>query len=219
VKKLLIYGTGILAETVLFYFENDGRRKVAALTADDAFLGGQAFPGHPVVPWAEILKKYPPSEYDFFVAIGYRHYNDIRAQKCALVRAAGYSLTSFIHSSAIIAPGVLCGANALILENTVIQPFARLGDGVGLWSGSLIAHHSSIGDYCFLASQVAVSSFVTMGPNCFVGVNATLRDCLTIGERCLIGAGALVLQDLPAKSFCVPRGTPIASFSTDDFNF
>ena len=122
----------------------------------------------------------------------------------------GYRLASYVSSRATVFADLSHGDNCFILENNVIQPFARIGANVTLWSGNHIGHHAVIEDNAFLASHVVVSGGVRIGAACFVGVNVTIRDHLTIGERCVLGAGALVLEDLPAGSVVAPRGTEVS---------
>ena len=64
----------------------------------------------------------------------------------------GYSLVSYVSSKAILWPNVEIGENCFVMEGSIIQPFARIGDDVTIGPGNRIGHHSVIGDHCFLAS-------------------------------------------------------------------
>lgn len=209
-KDIIIFGAGDIAALAHFYFMHDTGRRVAAFTVDAAFFREDVFLGCPVVPFDTVVDQYPPSQFDFFVALSYAQLNGVRAAKVAAAHALGYELVSYVSSRAIVFPDLTHGRNCFILENNVIQPFARLGDNVTLWSGNHIGHHSIIEDDVFIASHCVVSGGVRVGRASFLGVNTTLRDHVTIGPRCVLGAGALVLTDLSADSVVAPRGTEVS---------
>ena len=194
-KSLLIFGTGEIAELAVYLFETDYQREVVGYTVDEQFLTADRLGGRPVIPSNTLLHDYPPSQYDMFVAIGYRSRNTIRAEKFAWASSVGYTLPSYVSPRASVFPDFKCGNNCLILENNTIQPFVEIGDNVTLWSGNHIGHHSKINDHVFISSHVVVSGGVNVGEGTFIGVNATIRDHLNIGTQCIIGAGTLLMSD------------------------
>jgi sugar O-acyltransferase (sialic acid O-acetyltransferase NeuD family) len=156
----------------------------------------------------EVVHSFPPSENNFFVALGYSKLNQIRKKKYLEAKQLGYRLTSFVSAKACVLTQNPVGDNSFILENNTIQPFVTVGNNVTLWSGNHIGHHSTIGDHSFIASHVVVSGGVVIGEQCFIGVNATLRDHIRIGDRCVIGAGALMLADAAQDGLYAEQGTP-----------
>lgn len=206
-KRLVIFGSGDIAQLAHYYFSHDSDYDVAAFTVDAAFLTVTSFCGLPVVPFEEVATLYPPAEYDFFVALSYSKLNAVRKEKYLAAKALGYYLTSFISSRATILNNGIIGENCFIFEDNTIQPFVTIGHNVTLWSGNHIGHHSTIGDHTFIASHVVVSGGVTVGEQCFVGVNATLRDHIHIGDRCVVGAGALLLSDAAADGVYIGSAT------------
>jgi sugar O-acyltransferase (sialic acid O-acetyltransferase NeuD family) len=209
-KEIVVFGTGDIAELADFYFTHDSSRRVAAFTVDAAFMKEGTFLGRPLVAFEEVATHYSPERFDLFVAVSYTKLNAVRAAKVAAARDMGYELASYVSSRATVFPDLTHGDNCFILENNVIQPFARIGANVTLWSGNHIGHHSTIEDDVFMASHVVVSGGVKVGNASFVGVNVTLRDHVSVGARCVLGAGALVLEDLPDGSVVAPRGTEIS---------
>ncbi len=154
----------------------------------------------------EITEKYPPDQFDLFVAVSYARMNQVRAVKCQQGREKGYALASYISSKATVWEGVPFGENCFILEDNTIQPYVKIGNHVTLWSGNHIGHHSEISDNCFITSHVVISGGVKVRENCFIGVNATIRDHVTIGKHCVIGAASLILHD--TQEFGVYIGNP-----------
>ena len=194
-KKLVIFGTGDIAQLAHFYFNTDSNYEVVAFTADANYIKEPQFCSLPVVAFDGVTSNYPPENYEFFVALSYSKLNAVRKEKFLAAKALGYKLASYISSRATVLNDGQIGENSFIFEDNTIQPFVRIGNNVTLWSGNHIGHHSVIKDHCFIASHVVVSGGVEIGEQCFVGVNATLRDHINIGDRCVIGAGALLLGD------------------------
>ncbi len=194
-KRLVIFGTGEIAQLAHFYFSTDSDYEVVAFTVDRAYLGASSFCGLPVVAFEEIDTVCPPVEHDFFVALSYSGLNALRRAKYLAAKALGFHMTSYVSSRATVLNNCNIGENCFILEDNTIQPFVFIGNNVTLWSGNHIGHHSTVRDHSFISSHVVVSGGVDIGEQCFVGVNATLRDHIIIGEKCVIGAGALLLAD------------------------
>lgn len=206
-QKIIVFGTGEIAELADFYFTHDSRYDVAGFTVDGAFVKQTEFRGRPVVAFEDIVETFAPEQHAMFVAVSYAKINAVRTEKVAAARAKGYQLATYLSSRATTFPGFEPQENCLILEDNTIQPFARIGSNVTLWSGNHIGHHSTIEDDVFLASHVVVSGGVRIGQGSFVGVNVTIRDHVTIGRKCVLGAGALILEDQPDFSVVAPRGT------------
>ncbi|GAC1347695.1 MAG: acetyltransferase [Acetobacteraceae bacterium] len=209
-NDIVVFGAGDIAALADFYFTQDTSRRVAAFTVDAEFMQGETYLERPLVAFESVAAHYPPDRFDLFVAVSYAKLNAVRAEKAAAARAMGYTLPSYVSSRATVFADLTHGDNCFILENNVIQPFARIGANVTLWSGNHIGHHSSIAEDTFMASHVVVSGGVSIGQACFIGVNVTLRDHLTIGARCVLGAGALVLADLPDGSVVAPRASEVS---------
>jgi sugar O-acyltransferase (sialic acid O-acetyltransferase NeuD family) len=194
-KRLVIFGSGDIAQIAYYYFSTDSNYEVVAFTVDANYIKESEFCGLPVVTFEDVAKNYPPDSYDFFVALSYSKLNAVRKEKFLAAKKIGYKLVSFISSRATLLNDGKVGENCFILEDNTVQPFVTIGNNVILWSGNHIGHHSVIHDHTFIASQVVVSGGVEIGEQCFIGVNATLRDHIIIGDRCVIGAGALLLTD------------------------
>ena len=194
-KPLVIFGASDAAEVARFYFVHDAKREVVAFTVDEAFIGSESFAGQPLTPFERVAERFPPDDFDMFIAIGYAKVNALRAQKVGEARAKGYGLASYLSSRATVWPGLELRENCFILEDNTVQPFVRIGSNVTLWSGNHIGHHATIADNCFITSHVVVSGGVHIGEGSFIGVNATIRDRIRIGRQCVIGAGSLIVKD------------------------
>lgn len=197
--KIIIYGTGLIAEVAHFYFSRDTDHQIACFTNAGSFIKETSFQSLPVEPFENIGADFPPEHYDMFIAIGYVKTNQIRQQRYAEAKAKGYRLATYISPRATYY-GTLVGDNCFILENNVIQPFVTIGNNVTLWSGNHIGHHSVIENHCFISSHVVVSGSCHIEENCFLGVNCTLRDNIRVGKLSVIGSGATVMKDCGERS-------------------
>lgn len=206
-NKLLIFGTGDIAELAYFYFSTDSNYDVVAFTADANYIEETEFCNLPVVPFENVKDTYSPDEFSFFVALSYSKINLVRKEKYLAAKALGYTIASYISSKATILNNNQFGENCFILEDNTIQPFVMIGNNVTLWSGNHIGHHSVIHDHTFIASHAVISGGVEIGEQCFIGVNATLRDHIKVGDRCVLGAGALLLKDAEAGGVYIGSST------------
>lgn len=197
-KRVIIFGNSDIAQLAYFYLTYDSDYTVAAFTVDQAYISSSTFCDLPVVPFEEVEKLYPPSDFEMLVAVSYAKVNTIRTIKYEEAKVKGYKLISYVSSKATTWTDLSIGENCFILEDNTIQPFVKIGNNVTLWSGNHIGHHATINDNCFISSHVVISGGVNIGKNCFIGVNATLRDHINIGDKCVIGAGTLLLADADA---------------------
>jgi sugar O-acyltransferase (sialic acid O-acetyltransferase NeuD family) len=213
-KKLIIYGTGLVAEVADFYFRTDTDYEVAAFTNAAEFISGKEFGGRPLVPFEELEGAYPPGEYDIFIALGYNKTNQIRQARYREAKERGYTCATYISPRATYY-GTPVGDNCFILEDNTIQPFVRIGDNVTLWSGNHIGHHSTIRDNVFISSHVVVSGNCDIGENCFLGVNATLRDNLKLGRFTVVASGAAVMKDCAERTLVKPAQSTMTVVERD----
>ena len=208
-KKLVIFGTGDIAELAAYYFENDSEYQVVAFTADPEFVESNEFFGKPLVSFDRIQDLFPPSNHFLFVALSYAKLKLVRKTKYLEGKQKSYRYASFISSNATILNSNQIGENCFILEDNTLQPKSVIGNNVTIWSGNHIGHHSRIGDHTFISSHVVISGGVLVGEQCFLGVNATVRDHIQIGNRTVVGAGALIMKSTPEESVYVPVATEV----------
>jgi len=208
--KLVIFGTGDAGCLAGYYFARDTDHQVVAFTVDREYLKESTFLNLPVVAFESVSQIYPPSDYKLFIAVGYSDMNQVRAAKYFRAKEMGYELVSYVSSHCTFLSETPVGDNCFILEDTIIQPYVRIGNNVTVWSGSHIGHHSIIEDHCFLAPRIAVSGRVRIGPYCFVGLNATLRNAITLAPRTLVGAGAIIMKDTIEGGVYIPNRTEVS---------
>ena len=214
--KLVIFGTEAIARLANFYFSKQSDYQVCAFTVDRAYLRADIFCGLPVVALEDVARRFPPSDYSMFIAVGYTKMNKIRETKYHAAKELGYALASFVSPQCSFLTDIPIGDNCLIMEDNTIQPFVRIGNDVIMWSGNHVGHDAVIEDHCFLTSHVVVSGFTKVGHNSFLGVNATLRDAITIAPETLVGAGAIIMKDTVEKGVYLPPRSVLFDKKSDE---
>ena len=197
-KKVVIFGTGELAQRIFFYLK-DSDDQVIAFCANKSKIEKEALLGFPVIAFENIEEKFPPNEFSMFIALAYSEINKRRTKFFNEAKNKGYELYSFIHPSTKIWDEFEMGENCFILANNVIQPFVKIGNNVLIGSNNLISHNTTIGDNCFITSNVTMGGHITMGKNCFVGLSATINQRTKIGNECIVGAGTIITKDINDK--------------------
>lgn len=197
-KKVVIFGTGELAQRIFFYLK-DSDDQVIAFCANKSKIDKEKLLGLPVIAFENIEEKFPPTEFSMFIALAYSEMNKKRAKFFNEAKNKGYELYSFVHPSTKIWDEFEMGENCFILANNVIQPFVKIGNNVLIGSNNLISHNTTIGDNCFITSNVTMGGHITMGKNCFVGLSATINQKIKIGDECIIGAGTIITKDVNDK--------------------
>jgi sugar O-acyltransferase (sialic acid O-acetyltransferase NeuD family) len=217
VKSIILFGVGDIAQLAHYYFENDSNFRVRAFTVDRQYLV-ESFEGKPVVAFDELAKKFPPSQFDLFIAISYKNLNKVRESKYNVAKALGYNLVTYLSSRCSYLSQFKPGDNCFILEDNTIQPFVRIGNNVTLWSGNHIGHHSKIDDHNFISSHVVVSGHCHIESNCFLGVNSTLHNDVTISRNNIIGAGATITKSTKQSEVYIPSKSSIFPKRSEEIN-
>lgn len=206
-NKVVIFGTGQIAELVYFYLTHDSDFEVYGFVVDDEHLSTRSFFGLPTLSASKVDLDFPPQEFSMFVAMSYSKMNRLRSDKCEWARARGYQLVSYVSSRATTYNDLIHGDNCLILEDNTVQPFVRLGNNVFLWSGNHIGHHSVIEDNVFISSHCVVSGNCNIGHHSFLGVNSTVQNDVEVGAECFVGPQSLVRHNLPPRSVLIASST------------
>jgi len=216
-EKVIIFGEGNIQEVALFYLQRDEKYDVVGFTADMEYIKSNTYLGLPIVPFGEIETIFSPMEYKMFIPLGYKRNNHLRAEKYYAAKSKGYEFITYISPKATYY-GTPVGENSFILENSIIQPFSKIGNDTILWSGSHIGHHTKIGNHCFIAPCAAVSGVAQVEDYTFIGINATIINGIKIAKDNLIGAGAVITKDTKEKEVYVPNKSILLTKKSDEIS-
>ena len=78
-QKIIIFGTGELAQRI-FYYLRDSEDKVVAFSANKSNISSEELLGLPVIPFENIEEKYPPRDFSMFIALAYSEMNKKRTK-------------------------------------------------------------------------------------------------------------------------------------------
>lgn len=204
--KVVIFGITEMAALHHFYFTHDSPHEVVAFTVDRDYIKEDTLFGLPVVPFEEVELIYPPREFKMRIAIFYNRLNKLRAEKYYQAKTKGYELINYISSKAITWPGLAIGDNCWISENTVCQPYAKIGNNVNILIKCSVGYRAIIGDHCYLAPHAVLSGHVMVEEYSFIGANSFIGNNVTIAKECVVGAGALILENTRARRVYAGNG-------------
>lgn len=132
--------------------------------------------------------------HDYFIAVGN---NTVREKIYSFASEQFGPPINAIHPTATIASNVQLGAGVMVAAQAVINPLAKVGNGVICNTGSIVEHDCILGDFCHIAPGATLCGTVEVGPLSFIGANAVVVQGVKIGSNVTIGAGSVVLEDVP----------------------
>ena len=106
-KKLVIFGSGDIAELAHYYFTTDSVYEVVAFTIDAKYRTETTFCDLPVIDFENISNHYTPEQCEIFVALSYSKLNAVRKEKYLAAKALLWG--EFTHRVSILDLLFNCG--------------------------------------------------------------------------------------------------------------
>ncbi len=208
-KDIIIFGANDLGRLLKYYLEDDhDRRTVVAYTMNQEYIKESWFLGLPVVPFERVDEEYPPDKYEVLLAIGNNRMNNIRKSVFYKCKEKGYNIASFFHSSCSIHSKEI-GEGNILLENCLVYPFAKIGNGNLLWDHVLISHDCVVGDFNTFSSYADLCGYVTIGNNGYFGKHCIINEHSKIADYTLVGANAYAKRETDPYAVVVPARSVI----------
>lgn len=208
-QKLVIFGTGKIADMAWYYFTHDESYKnkynIVGFTEEMNEQQDKQFHDIKVYDFKNIENYFSHQDTVFFAPISARNLNKFRERIYNEVKQKGYKMISYISSKATVLTEDI-GENCFIFEDNTIQPFVKIGNNCVLWSGNHIGHHSIIGDHVFITSHVVICGLCHIDDYTYIGVNSSIKDHLIIAKNTVIGMCACVTKN--TESYKVYIGIP-----------
>lgn len=204
-KKLIVIGNQDFSRLLYTYLKEYDERHISAFAVNRQYMGNKSeFQNLPLIPLEELPNIYPPREYDAILGTGYSKMNDVRKSLFYQCKDLGYEIATFIHPTAIIDKNVTIGEGNVILENVVIQPFTRIGNGNLMWNTVTVSHDSLLGDFNTLAASSILAGFSELGNNCYLGNCSVVFNRAKVADYTLVGACAYIKRDTNPYDIIVP---------------
>jgi len=205
-QRLLIFGINSLAELLKYYIEKYTNGIISGFILDKEYLDNypNKIDNIPIICFDNIEKIFPVKEYSILLALGYSNMNELRMEKYDIIKQKGYNIASFVHPTASVQQEFI-EEGTIVLENTVIQPFVKMGVCNIFWSNVNISHHTVIGDFNYFAPMCSCCGNVTIGSQCFIGSNCTVKNGVKLADKTLAGAGVYISHDTFEADVIVPQ--------------
>jgi len=216
-KKLIIFGTGKIADIIFYYATEECGFEVSGFTVDSNFVTNETFHGLPVVAFETVKTKFPPDEFSMFIALGYHSLNKVRQIKYESAKEKGYQLESIISPYSHLPKNIVIGDNCFIMPPSLIHPYVEIENNVFVWNGSVIGHHSKINSHTWVTSGVNIAGNVTIGQNTFLAINATIGHNVSISENCFIGSNTLITKNIDANTVVIENSTKPFRLNSQQF--
>lgn len=193
------YGPTSVALSLVELLRDEGDLEPVALAVDGPFVAESRAAadevGLPLVSFADLPDRFPPSACRVLVPLGKRGMMDVRRGLCERARADGYTLAAWVSRRAQVWSRLEVGPNTMVFPGVTVMPWARLAHDVQVRANAVIAHHVEVGPHVTVANGVSTGGSSTIGAHSWVGLGAVVRDGVTLAERTFVGAGAVVVAD------------------------
>ncbi len=194
-QKVVIFGVLDTAQLAHYYLKQDPTVEVVAFTVHERYVPeSKRFEGLPVVPFETLGDWFPSSDYQLFAPMTGRRMNRLREAVYLQGKDMGYAFISYVSPKATVNDNPI-GDNCFILDNAVLEPFARIGNNVVMWSGSQVSHHGEVRDHVFLAPRAVLAGHCVVNSYAWLGANSTVINHCTLGEGTCVAMGAVVTRD------------------------
>ena len=207
-KNLIIFGANDFGRLLKYYIDNDDERSIVGFTMNELYITDKEFCGLPVIPFETVENIYAPKEFEILLAIGNSKMNDVRKKIFFECKEKGYDIATYIHSSCSMNSRDL-GEGNILLENCLIYPFAKIGNGNLLWDHVLISHDCLVGDFNTFSSYADLCGYVTIGNNGYYGKHCIINDYSIMADYTLVGAAAYAKTDTSPYDVVVPAKSVI----------
>jgi sugar O-acyltransferase (sialic acid O-acetyltransferase NeuD family) len=188
--RVAVAGAGGHAKVVADALLAAGQSEFAGFLDDDPASWGSHILGYPVLgpitAWSDSV----------VVALGD---NGSRKLIFEQLLAAGATLISVVHPSAVLGRGVKLGRGVVALANVVVNAGSSIGDNVILNTACSVDHDNEIASHVHLAPSVHTAGGVRVGEGAFVGIGASVLPNVSIGAWAIVGAGAVVTAAVPDR--------------------
>ncbi len=198
-KKLILFGNTPFTRYIEYCIETDGGRVEAYCVSRD-YLADAERPSKPIYAFEDLDSLFGSGGFEVLVTVGYSKMNEGRAHIFSECDRLGYSIASYIHSTARIERSSL-GRGNIVLSNCVVNFGSHLGDGNILVDYTVIGHESEINDFNFF-SGATTGGLAHIDSFCFITV---LSGQAPSSQR----TPFLLLQQCPQKTELFRQGPTI----------
>jgi acetyltransferase-like isoleucine patch superfamily enzyme len=199
VRRLVIIGAGLGATQVLDILLHDPAQQAVALVDDDRKRLGDLVDGVPVVGGIQrALELFRDGAVDAAV-ISISTSVPARTRLRQLCSEAGLPLTNVVDPTARIGNGVQMGVGNVLCANCHLGVGTVLGDNNFISAYNSFDHHNELGSDISTGPGCMTSGLVKIGDRCRFGTGIFIEPYVTIGAGVQVASGAVIVSSIPAE--------------------
>lgn len=216
--KVIIFGVNLFSSVVLQSILKEKKAEVLGFTLNREYITSNLFEGLPVIPFEDLDSHFDMKDVKIAITIGYSNMNANRAtvyQKC---KEKGYNIYTFISNDAYVMTKAI-GEGCIILPQSYIGPYVKIGCCTHIWPSAHLGHHNEIGDFTHISGGASIGGGTSIGSFCFIGINSTIVNGIFIGNHTLIGAGSIITKSTEgyyayagAPARCIGQSSRVIKF-------
>ena len=191
-KPVLLLGLGGHAKVLINILRLCGREIKGALSQDSV---GTKVMDVPVIGNDDELDTYEPNDIELVNALGHLPNNNKREILFKLGKQRGFTFTSVIHPSVIVAEDVKLGEGVQVMAGVILEPAIDIGRDSIINTSVSINHDAKIGQHTHLAPGVLVCGNAYIGDGVFIGSSSSVMPGIIIEDNVFIKANSLVKND------------------------
>ncbi len=201
-NRIVIFGTGGHAKSVISIIEAEAKWKIHGLLVDPEFKNAEnSILGYEIIGSRSNFLELSQAEITRgFVAVGDNH---LRAKITVEMESNGIHLTHIIHPSAVIMTNLEIGRGSMIHAQAVVGASSRIGNHSIISSMVTIGHDSHIGEYAHITPGVCIGGGATIGDFSFLGLGSVILPNVKVGRNVKIGANSVIHKDVDDNTVVV----------------
>ena len=163
------------------------------------------------------LKKFISDSSFFINCIGLNHGKARYLVSCELEKFNCKPL-SVVNISAFIDSSVKLGKGAIVMPNSTVHSYSKIGDYCILNTSSIIDHECTIGKGTHVMGGSYIAGKVTVGNFVTIGANSTILQNLKIADGAYIGAGSVVTKNVRKNEVVVGNPAKFLRYNTHNYD-
>lgn len=126
---------------------------------------------------------------EFIVAIGGANREAFHAK---LLKEGGEPVSVIDPTAKISKLETHIGKGTVILQDVIVEPGVKIGDGCLINIRCSLTHQVQIGNFVELSPGTTLLGNVSIGDKSFLGAESVVLPEVLVGTQCVVGAGAVV---------------------------
>ncbi|PNX47852.1 MAG: hypothetical protein BV456_10470 [Thermoplasmata archaeon M8B2D] len=198
-KRIVIVGSTVLSERLIYNFEETGFGKVTGMIDDFEPPKSIKYDREIMGKIKDIPELFEKDAFDYIaVAIGY-HNRRFRKQVFDYLRKLEIPIITFVHPTSIVEKNASIKKGTIILSQCIIDFRAEVQENVFLSSRCFVSHHVKIKRHTYCSPAVKLAGQSEVGERCFLGINTTVVDSVEVGDNVQTAAGAVIVKNVPSN--------------------